>query len=497
MQNYSAEFLSTLRRTNFVSPKHFLDYQNTYVGLFKEKLAYITAQCKRLADGLNKIADAKGEIEALNKKLMRSKKVMDAKTRACAILLKEITGRTAEAKDKKEIAMKKGKEMEDQSRVIQREKTEAESVLAEAMPALEAARLALQELDKNDIIEIRSFATPPKAVQVVCECVMALKGIKESGWKAARGMMAEQNFLKSLMELDVDNITQQQYKRVRDQIDTANKTMKMTVEGVRIVSRAGAGLLKFVEAVMGFCVVNFEVKPKKDVVAKLVKVYNTAKNELDKTNARVLKLESELESLTKKYEEAMVDKQTLEDEYNILMVRLSNADRLITGLSSENERWERELVELKKRKKWLLGDCLLSAGFLSYTGAFSWEFRKKMIYTDWLGHVDQSELPRNPKFKVEFILTDDVEISRWTSEGLPNDELSIQNGILTTKSSRFPLCIDPQQQASLWIKKKEDNNNLKMVTFNDPDFLRQLELGIKYGYPVLFQDVEEYSKSNL
>lgn len=51
---------------------------------------------------------------------------------------------------------------------------------------------------------------------------------------------------------------------------------------------------------------------------------------------------------------------------------------------------------------------------------------------------------------------------RWGSEGLPPDELSVQNGILTTRGSRFPLCIDPQQQALNWIKKKEENNNLKV-----------------------------------
>ena len=32
----------------------------------------------------------------------------------------------------------------------------------------------------------------------------------------------------------------------------------------------------------------------------------------------------------------------------------------------------------------------------------------------------------------------------------------------------------------------------QVCTFNDPDFLKQLELAIKYGFPFLFQDVDEY-----
>ena len=33
---------------------------------------------------------------------------------------------------------------------------------------------------------------------------------------------------------------------------------------------------------------------------------------------------------------------------------------------------------------------------------------------------------------------------------------------------------------------------LQIATFNDPDFLKQLELAIKYGFPFLFKDVDEY-----
>lgn len=55
------------------------------------------------------------------------------------------------------------------------------------------------------------------------------------------------------------------------------------------------------------------------------------------------------------------------------------------------------------------------------------------------------------------------------------------------QASRYPLCIDPQQQAFNWIRKKEERNNLRISTFNNPDFIKQLELAIKFGYPFMFK----------
>jgi dynein heavy chain len=76
-------------------------------------------------------------------------------------------------------------------------------------------------------------------------------------------------------------------------------------------------------------------------------------------------------------------------------------------------------------------------------------------------------------------------------DGLPADELSCQNGILTTCASRFPLCIDPQEQAVKWIKNRETPNKLIVKTFNDSDFLKQLELAVQFGVPFLFEQVDE------
>lgn len=61
----------------------------------------------------------------------------------------------------------------------------------------------------------RSFAKPPKQVQTVCECILLMKGHRELSWKAAKGMMSDPNFLRSLMEIDFDSITQGQVKNIR------------------------------------------------------------------------------------------------------------------------------------------------------------------------------------------------------------------------------------------------------------------------------------------
>nr|XP_026696380.1 dynein heavy chain 10, axonemal isoform X1 [Ciona intestinalis]XP_026696381.1 dynein heavy chain 10, axonemal isoform X2 [Ciona intestinalis] len=486
--NYSKLFAQKLRRNNYVTPKNYLDFINSYNGLLDKKDQEILKMCERLDGGLQKLSEATEQLNELNKKLAVQKVAVTEKTEACEVLLSDITIKTQTATEKKELASAKATEIEEQNKVIAVEKKDAEESLAEAMPALEAARLALQDLDKSDVTEIRSFAKPPKAVQTICECILVMKGYREISWKTAKAMMSEGNFLKSLMEMDVDAIGSNQTRTVKGFL----KNLGVSLPEMKSISTAGHGMMKFVEAVMGYCEVAREIKPKREKVARLERNYHQSKRELDKINKELAALSEELNALGLKYEQAIAEQRQLQEEAEIMERRLRAADKLISGLGSENVRWNIELEELKKRRIRLLGDCLISSAFLSYEGAFSWEFRNSMVYEDWVKDVTQRKIPLSDPFKLESLLTDEVEISKWGSEGLPPDELSIQNGILTTRASRFPLCIDPQEQALSWIRKKEEKNNLKESSFNSPDFLKQLELAIKYGFPFLFKDVDEY-----
>ena len=481
---YTTDFLTQLRRKNHVTPRHYLDFISTYLVLLEQKNQFIVAQCERLEGGMLKIAEASVQLAELNAKLEIQQVAVSKKTSGCEELLARISSATEIANEKKNDVITKKLEIEEQEKIIMSEKTEAQEILDAALPALEIARAALSDLDKSDITEIRSFATPPQAVQIVCECVLILMGVKEISWKSAKGVMADPGFLYRLKEMNCDLITQNQQK-------TCKAHAKGLPPDLKAVSKAGHGLMMFVDAVLGYCAVFKEVKPKKEKVEQLEIEYEKSEKYLKKLMGEIAKIEEQLEVLNEHYMKAMGERQILQEETDLMMKRLTAADKLISGLSSENTRWSNELDQLHIEKEQLIGNCLLSASFLSYVGPFSYEFRKAMIYDDWKNSLIEKELPVTLSYRLETSLSDDVEISKWNSEGLPPDELSVQNGILTLRGSRFPACIDPQQQALNWIKKKEEKH-LKISSFNDADFLKHLEMAIKYGFPFLFQDVDDY-----
>ena len=49
---------------------------------------------------------------------------------------------------------------------------------------------------------------------------------------------------------------------------------------------------------------------------------------------------------------------------------------------------------------------------------------------------------------LESVLADPFEIRQWNADGLPRDQLSVENAILVTRGRRWPLMIDPQEQVS-------------------------------------------------
>jgi len=190
-------------------------------------------------------------------------------------------------------------------------------------------------------------------------------------------------------------------------------------------SIAAAGLFKWGAATDKYYDIFRMVEPKKKLAEEMQKQKEKAEAELAVTLANLHEVEEQLKELN-------AEQKIKQDELDILLKRqaemarkLNAASKLITGLGSEQKRWTAQNEENKLDKVKLVGDCLTASAFLSYSGPFNFVLRQKMIFEHWKQDLVEKEIPNKDTFSLQNFLSSDVEVSRWASEGLPSDELSI------------------------------------------------------------------------
>lgn len=145
---------------------------------------------------------------------------------------------------------------------------------------------------------------------------------------------------------------------------------------------------------------------------------------------------------------------------------------------------------LTQELEYVPGDVLVSAACVAYLGAFSTEYRNELC-SQWVTKCREQEIPSSSEFHLLKVLGDPYEIRQWTVDGLPKDDISIENGIYATRALRWPLMIDPQEQANRWIRNMEKSNNLHILKMSDGNLLRVMENCIRQGYPILLEDISE------
>lgn len=140
----------------------------------------------------------------------------------------------------------------------------------------------------------------------------------------------------------------------------------------------------------------------------------------------------------------MAEKDAALKEAERCKTRLDLAQRLVSALGSENDRWANAIVNINLEQKLVTGDVLIASAFISYTGPFNKKNRKHMIHGLFEKYFIDNKIPMTPEVNPVKILSDEAQIASWNKDGLPSDAVSIENGTILTNSERYPLIIDPQ-----------------------------------------------------
>jgi len=186
------------------------------------------------------------------------------------------------------------------------------------------------------------------------------------------------------------------------------------------------------------------------IVNPKLKFLEVKKAELEEAQDQLSSAESSLEqvnaikeALNKKFNESNNIKKRLEEKAKATKSKMDKANRLINSLSDNKKRWQQNAAEFKSLKQRLVGDVAKACAFVSYCGPFNSEFREKLLKEHFHADINAKAIPVSEDLKLTEFLVTEAKIGEWSLQGLPADDLSIQNGIMVEKSSRFPLMIDP------------------------------------------------------
>jgi dynein heavy chain len=75
-------------------------------------------------------------------------------------------------------------------------------------------------------------------------------------------------------------------------------------------------------------------------------------------------------------------------------------------------------------------------------------------------------------------------------DGLPSDTVSLDNAIFCMQGLKWPLMIDPQEQASKWLNKMHSKRRT-LTKISNSNFISEMKASVKNGFPVLLTDVED------
>lgn len=268
--------------------------------LLADKRRELDGQVRRLDVGLSTLQKTAEQVAGLQEELKSTMVRVDERRTATEDLLEEMGRQRGEAEKQQEAASvekeKASKAAEEASRIA----AEAESELADAKPMMEAARNAVNCLDKASLTELKGFTKPPSGVDQVTTAVMMMvrNEKRDFSWDKAKKMMARVDaFKKSLEDYDAETIPEEVVARV----DPILADKEFDAEKMQKKSVAAANLLLWVVNVISYHKVYKKVKPLMDSLEVARQEKQAAESELEKALAVVRNANEQLAKLQKDF----------------------------------------------------------------------------------------------------------------------------------------------------------------------------------------------------
>jgi dynein heavy chain len=492
VQTQGDAMMAELRRRTYVTPKSYLDLIGLYLAELGGKQAEVQNRQDQMIVGVTKLNETNAVVDGLRGDLKALAPVLVEKSANAEKLLGQVAIDSADADQQKEVVEAEVAVVSKQAAEVEVVADDAQKDLDLALPALNNAVKALDSLKPGDLNEMKGFAKPPPLVMVTMEAVSILLGEKlgkdeTKNWSQSQKILQRGGkLLEELKGYDKDNIPMEFLKKLQPYLDRED----FVPEKVEKQSLAAKGMCMWVRAMDVYSRVAKEVEPKREKLNKLKADLKVVQDGLAVKQNALQEVLDKVAELNRVCQETLSEKDRLQKESDQTAIRLTNAERLTSGLAEEGVRWKETVETLAKKKTDLIGDVFMSCGAVSYYGPFPGYYRRTLV-DSWISGCSENAVPRSEKYSLATTMGNPVTIKDWQNQGLPTDEVSTNSAILVVTGKRWPLMIDPQGQANKWLKNMEEKNDMQMTKMNDINLLRTLENCIRVGKPLMLEDIGE------
>lgn len=502
MNDVSAQYFARFRRNVYTTPKSYLSFLENFKAVYSVKYEELQSLARKINSGLEKLMKAGSDVEKMKIELAEKEVNLRVAQKETEEMLLIISDKTAKAEKKREDVQRVKDALAADAAIVQKGKEEAENDLLAAKPALESAEAALKAITAKDIQNLRALRNPPQLVKTIFDGVLILRrmpvnsvelmeykgnNILKDSFQYSVQMMTDTNFLNTLLNYERDEVTDEMVELCQPYIDMED----WDADKARAASGNVAGLCTWVSSM---CLYHTVAK----VVAPKIEALRIAEGQLRVANAKLKakqeeldQVEADLRKIQAEFDAMMRKKQELQDDADRTRKRMESANNLINALGGEKERWTQQSKEFADRTRRLIGDVACVCAFISYCGPYNAEFRSLLLSKYFYDGCVQRKIPVTDGLHITKFLVDEAQIGEWNLEGLPNDDHSVQNGIMVTRSSKWPLLVDPQGQGLAWLKKREASNEVVVVELTFKHFRNVLEDCITFGRSLIIENCEE------
>uniref|UniRef100_A0A7S0EN91 Uncharacterized protein n=1 Tax=Hanusia phi TaxID=3032 RepID=A0A7S0EN91_9CRYP len=500
---FSVRYFNEMGRFNAVTPTSYLELLAAYKKIMEEKKEEVGTNKNRFVVGLDKLAEATVQVQTLQQEIIELQPVLVKTSEEVDAMMITITADREEADKTKIIVEAQENEANAKAAKAKEIADDAQKDLDEALPALDAATASLKSLNKNDIVEVKAMKNPPAGVKLTMEAVCILMKVKpvrkddpnqlgkkiNDYWEPASKLLNDPpGFLNSLFTFDKDAMEESVITQVTPYVNGEHG--EFTPASIEKASKACKSICMWVLAMHKYYHVAKMVEPKKELLASAQAELREVMAQLEEAKAKLKAVNEKLQRLQDELNAAVAKKEELGRKSEECNVKLGRAEKLIGGLGGEKLRWVATVEQLSKDFACIVGDVLVGAGTVAYLGAFTGDYRGSMVQ-EWNELLIQNSIQHTENCTIHTSLSDPVSIRAWQIAGLPSDPLSTENALIMQKARRWPLMIDPETQANSWVKNMEKVNNVEVVKLTSSNYLRSLENGIRFGRPVMIENILE------